>query len=59
MCVRCLYSVVALHGNERAEDLLDSGAGRLILHGISKWGREEDRSHCSHYRMHPAVVPSA
>lgn len=38
--------------------MLNSGAGRLILHGLSKWGRE-DRSHCSHYRMQPAVVPSA
>ncbi len=56
--VYCLHSVVALHGNERAGDLPHSGAGRLILHGLSKWG-EEDRSHCSHYRMHPAVVPSA
>lgn len=59
-CV-CVYTVCIcerrwLHGNGRTEHLLNSGAGRLILHGLSKW---EDRSHCSRYRMHPAVVPSA
>lgn len=47
-----------LSREQRTEDLLDSGAGRLILHGLSKWG-EEDRSRSSHYRMQPAVVPSA
>lgn len=46
------------HRNVRIEDLLDSGGGRLILHGLSKW-REEDKSHYSRYRMYPAVVPSA
>lgn len=51
-------SVGALQGNARTEDLLDSWAGRLILHGLSKRG-EEERSHYSRYRMHPAVVPSA
>lgn len=47
--------------SERMEYLLDSKAGRLILHGLSKWGEEEEegKSCYSHYRMHPAVVPSA
>lgn len=60
VCV-CLYTTCerwCFHRNVRIEDLLDSGGGRLILHGLSKWG-EEDKSHCSRYRMHPAVVPSA
>lgn len=56
VCVYCLRW--CLHRNVRAADLLASGARRLILHGLSKCG-EEDRSRCSRYRMHPAVVPSA
>ena len=59
VCVLFIYvSVGALQGDARTEDLLDSWAGRLILHGLSKRG-EEERSHYSRYRMHPAVVPSA
>lgn len=57
VCVYCLHGRASVLAREW-QNFLNLGAGRLILHGLSKWG-EEDRSHCSRYRMHPAVVPSA
>lgn len=58
VCVWCSYCICERWRFAQECVRLDSGAGRLILHGLSKWGGE-DRSHCSRYRMHPAVVPSA
>lgn len=55
----CMW--VLVHRSVRMENLLNSEAGRLILHGLSKWREEEDerKSRYSHYRMHPAAVHSA
>lgn len=54
VCVCCSYCICERWRFAQECVGLDSGAGRLILHGLSKWGGE-DRSHCSRYRMHPSA----
>lgn len=60
LCMCCAHAVYrvcicerwGLHRNVKTDDLLHSRAGRLILHGLSKWGIVTTK-------MHQAVVPSA